>query len=158
MTIQPDARGKVYRRVTNGLVVDYITVREALDIANDAMMAGRSQVRRMASGQGRHAILFKNGVAVDLVEIDAADMPADTPAEEPEEHWSTVSHATILHRTLLHLFTAPDKSGRAVCNKSYRPWLYGNGYSFKTRSEHEESKYADMYTFCPRCERKQKQR
>lgn len=164
MTIQPDARGKVYRREDDG-ATDYITVWEALRIMNGLMLARKlpAGVKAVSSSRGRHVIELADGGRVLLTEVDASEMPAETPEtpetpEAPEGHWSTVSHATILHRTLLHLFTAPDKSGRAVCNKSYRPWLYGNGYSFKTRAEHEESKYADMYTFCPRCERKQKQR
>jgi hypothetical protein len=149
MTVQPDARGKVYRRIENG-AEDFITVKEALALVNDLMMnqwdiSRPSKVREMSSQQGRHLIKYRNGTTVLLVEIDAADMPAE---EEPGT-WSVASHRMLLHR-----FTEATENGRAVCNKSFRPWRYGNGFDFKTRTEHEASEYADLYTFCPRCERK----
>lgn len=153
MPVQPDARGKVYRREDDG-ATDYITVWEALRIMNGLMMARKlpAGVKAVSSSRGRHVLELADGGRVLLTEVDASEMPAEAP-EAPEEHWSTAGY-----RPLLHLFTAPDASGRAVCNKSYRPWLYGNGYSFRTRAEVAASKHADMYTFCPRCERKQKQR
>lgn len=149
MAVQPDARGKVYRRIENG-ATDHLTVRDALAIVNDAMMGRLSlelpnPVREMTSQRGRHLIEYKNGTTVLLEEIDSADMPA----EETAENWSTASH-----RMLFHKFTEATENGRAVCNKSFRPWRYGNGFDFKTRAEHEASQYVDLYTFCPRCEQK----
>lgn len=141
MTVQPDARGKIYSRVTDG-VEDFITVKEALAIVNDAMMGRVSRerwVRTMSSQHGRHAIKYRDGRSVLLNEVDA-------PAEVGEAPWTVASH-----RTLLHKFTEATEHGRAVCNRSFRPWRYGNGYSFRTRTEHEASQYAYMYTFCPRC-------
>lgn len=149
MTVQPDARGKVYRRVENG-AEDFITVKEALDIVNAAQMGGYSlelpnRVREMTSQRGRHLIEYKNGTTVLLIEIDAADMPTE---DEPGT-WTVASH-----RMLFHKFTEATENGRAVCNKGFQPWRYGNGYDFDTRTAHEASQYADMYTFCPRCEKK----
>jgi hypothetical protein len=141
MTIQPDARGKIYRRVTDG-VEDFITVKEALAEVNDLVMNRKRDYREMSSGQGHHAIRYSDGRVVLLIEVDA-------PAEEEPATWTVASH-----RMLFHKFTEATGNGRAVCNRSFRPWLYGNGYDFKTRSAHESSQYADMYTFCPRCERK----
>ncbi|MFJ8163832.1 hypothetical protein ACIRBY_23295 [Streptomyces sp. NPDC096136] len=71
--------------------------------------------------------------------------------EEPEDNapWTVASH-----RMLLHKFTEASENGRAVCNKRFRPWCYGDGFSFKTRAQREASEYAHLYTFCPRCESK----
>lgn len=152
MTIEPDARGKVYRRDTNG-VVDFITVREALAIVNDLMMnrwdlTRPTKVESLSSSRGHHVIEYKAGGRVTLLEIDAADMPA--PVEEaPADDWTVASY-----RTLLHNFTEPTGDGRALCNKGFRPWRYGNGYSFQTRAQLETSQYADLYRFCPRCTKK----
>jgi hypothetical protein len=76
---------------------------------------------------------------------------AETEEEESKDSapWSTASH-----RMLLHKFTEATKDGRAVCNKSYRPWRYGNGYSFETKAKRQASEYAHLYTFCPRCDTK----
>lgn len=226
MTIQPDARGKVYRRTTDG-VVDYITVREALDTVDALMMGDMPEVDTMSSTQGHHAIKYTSGVLVALVEVDAADMPAEEPPvvrtvtakgktymvgkvipAQTERRplgknsyslphpayvlyyseragkafgptrtgsadskpgtvgravWDAVSMpageepgawTVASHRMLIHRFTEATEDGRAVCNKGYRPWRYGNGYSFKTRAEVEASEYRDLYTVCPRCEAK----
>ena len=75
---------------------------------------------------------------------EVAEAPETVAADDAP--WSPASH-----RTLLHKFTEATKDGRAVCNKSFRPWRYGNGYDFKTKAEREASKYAHLYTFCPRC-------
>lgn len=144
MTIEPDARGKVYRRDTNG-VVDFITVKEALAVVNDLMMNGRTEVESMSSSRGHHTVRFQGGGVVEMVEIDAADMPAP----DARDNWTVASH-----RTLLHNFTEPTGDGRALCNKGYRPWRYGNGYSFQTRAQLEASEYADLYRFCPKCTKK----
>jgi hypothetical protein len=149
MTIQPDARGKVYRRTTNG-VEDFITVREALDTVNDLMMnrwdlSRTNKVKSLSSSRGRHVIEFEGGGRVVLTEVDAADMLAE---EEPAT-WSVASHRMLHHR-----FTEASGNGRAVCNKSFRPWRYGNGYSFRTLAEVEASEHRYLYTICPRCTKK----
>ena len=151
MTIEPDARGKVYRRDTNG-VVDFITVKEALAIVNDLMMnrwdlTRPTKVESLSSAFGCHVIEYKAGGRVTLVEIDAADMPVE--AEKEPATWTVASYKMLHHR-----FTEASGNGRAVCNKSYRPWRYGNGYDFRTRAEMEASEFRHLYTICPRCERK----
>jgi hypothetical protein len=148
MGVKPDARGKVYRRTENG-AEDFITVNEALAIVNDAMMnrwdlTRPTAIREMTSQKGRHLIEYRDGTTVLLVETDA---PAETETET--EAWTVASHRMLLHR-----FTEASENGRAVCNKSFRPWRYGNGYDFKTRPQHESSRHADLYTFCPRCSAK----
>jgi hypothetical protein len=72
--------------------------------------------------------------------------------EEESENGALWSPAS--HRMLMHKFTEASEDGRAVCNKSFRPWRYGNGYDFKTKAERQASKYAHLYTFCPRCDAK----
>lgn len=78
MSIKPDARGKVYRRTTDG-VVDYITVREALAEVNELMMVRQGDASEMSSEQGRHAITYKDGTKVLLVEVDAPKEPVASP-------------------------------------------------------------------------------
>lgn len=145
MNIEADHRGKIYRRVENG-AVDFLTVKEALAIVNHAMMGGQSEVREMSSQHGRHMIEYKSGTTVSLVEMDA---PAEPEATEDTAPWTVASR-----RFLLHKFTEAGKNGRAVCNKSFRPRSYADGYDFRTRAEHEASRYAHLYTFCRPCEKK----
>ena len=113
------------------------------------MMDGRRAVREMASiTRTDFAIEYKDGRKVRL---ELVDEPAEEPAETDErpDAWTVASHRTLLHR-----FTQADEDGRALCNKSFRPWRYGNGYDFKTKAECQSSEYAHLYTFCPRCETK----
>ncbi|MER6485680.1 hypothetical protein ABT264_19255 [Streptomyces virginiae] len=77
-----------------------------------------------------------------------------SPAEPEEALEDSAPWSTASHRMLLHKFTEATKDGRAVCNKSYRPWRYGNGYSFETKAKRQASEYAHLYTFCPRCDAK----
>lgn len=136
--------GKVYERTENGTVT-HVSIREGLDEINHAMMAGKRDVRTMSSiSRTDYAIEYKDGRSVRLVRVDA---PAET--DERPDAWTVASH-----RTLLHNFTQADENGRALCNKSFRPHRYGNGYDFKTKAEQQSSEYAHLYTFCPRCEAK----
>ncbi|WP_328721758.1 hypothetical protein OHT52_21205 [Streptomyces sp. NBC_00247] len=80
---------------------------------------------------------------VSAAEVEAEEKPEDSAP------WSVASHGTLLHK-----FTEASASGRAVCNRSFRPWLYGNGYDFRTKAEHQASTYADLYTYCTRCDAK----
>lgn len=77
-------------------------------------------------------------------------------ADERPDAWTVASHKTLLagRKMLLHRFTRADKDGRALCNRSYRPWRYGNGFVFRTKAQYQASEYADLYTICPRCEAK----
>lgn len=133
---------KVYDRTENGTTVQ-VSVKEGLAELNHAMMGGRREVRTMSQiNRTDYAVEYKDGRSVRLVQVDAPE-PAEAATEE---HWTVASHRILLHR-----FTEPSADGRAVCNKSFRPWRYGNGYVFKTRAEYASSKYVDLYTFCPRC-------
>ncbi|MFF6794275.1 hypothetical protein ACFY9C_34995 [Streptomyces filamentosus] len=117
---------------------------------NAAQMGETKKTVRTMSSISRtgYAIDYKDGRRVRLVLVD-------TPAEDTEDTagdhapWTSASH-----RTLLHKFTEATQNGRAVCNKSYRPWQYGNGYDFRTKAEHQASPYAHLFTFCPRCDAK----
>ncbi|MFF6928307.1 hypothetical protein [Streptomyces californicus] len=136
---------KVYERTENGTATQ-VSVKEGLAEINDAMMAGKRGVRTMSSiSRTDYAIEYKDGRSVRLVQVDAPEESAD----EDSSPWAVASH-----RMLLHKFTEATENGRAVCNRSFRPWRYGNGYDFKTRTEREASQYADLYTFCPRCDAK----
>jgi hypothetical protein len=134
---------KIYERTESG-VTTRVSVSEALAEVNTAMMEGKREVRTMSSSRGDHSIEYKDGRKVRLVEIDA---PAET--DERPDAWTVASHGTMLHR-----FTQADKDGRALCNKSFRPYRYGNGYAFRTKAEQMAHKYAHLYQFCPRCEAK----
>lgn len=148
MTEQTAPAVKVYERTENGTVT-HVSVREGLDEINHAMMDGQREVKAM-SGISRtdYVIEYKDGRKVTLKRVDA---PSDQPAESDErpDVWTVASAGTLLHR-----FTQADKDGRALCNKSFRPYRYGDGYAFKTKAEQKADKYAHLYTFCPRCEAK----
>ncbi|MFJ4768509.1 hypothetical protein ACIP88_05230 [Streptomyces uncialis] len=136
---------KVYERTENGIATQ-VSVKDGLEEINNAMMAGKREVRTMSSiSRTDYAIEYKDGRKITLVQIDAPEESVD----EDSSPWTVASH-----RMLLHKFTEASADGRAVCNKSFRPWRYGNGYDFATRAEHEASQYADLYAFCPRCESK----
>lgn len=149
---------KVYVRTEDG-TSETVTVRVALKEVNYAMMEGRRYVREMSSQHGLHAIEYKDGRSVRLELVDADRTPealrvmaaqmalyADLLSPQDTAPWSVASHRNLLHR-----FTEASADGRAVCNKSFRPHRYGNGFNFKTRAEHEADRYAHLYTFCPRC-------
>lgn len=135
---------KVYERTENGTVT-HVSIREGLAEINHAQMDGKREVKTMSSiTRTDFAIEYKDGRSVRLVRVDA---PAET--DERPDAWTVAGHKMLLHR-----FTQADKDGRALCNKSFRPYRYGNGYDFKTRAEHQSSEYAHLYAFCPRCEAK----
>ena len=141
---------KVYDRTENGTTTQ-VSVREGLDEINAAMISPRKNgVREMSSiTRTDYAITYRDGRDVRLVRAEAPEPAEETVTETDSAPWTVASHRTLLHR-----FTEATGNGRAVCNKSFRPWLYGNGYDFQTRAEHAASKYAHLYTFCPRCESK----
>ena len=136
---------QVYERTENGILT-MVDQKAGLDEINAAMMGvGRKAVRSMSSiTRTDYAIEYKDGRSVRLALVDVPEAGV-----ENSSLWTVASHRTLLHR-----FTEATKDGRAVCNKSFRPYRYGNGYDFKTRADHEASKYAYLYTFCPRCESK----
>lgn len=150
---------KVYERTENGTVT---TVERAVGLAeiNAAMMGDTKKTVRTMSSINRtdYAIDYKDGRSVRLVLVDAPASEGFTnfvSAVEAEEQPDDGAPWTVAsHRTLLHKFTEASENGRAVCNKSYRPWRYADGYAFRTRSEHAVSQYANLYTYCPRCEAK----
>lgn len=136
---------KIYERTENGTVT-HVSVREGLAEINHAMMGGKREVLTMSSiNRTDYAIEYKDGRSVRLVRVDA---PAEQPAETDErpDAWTVAGPGTLLHR-----FTQADKDGRALCNKSFRPYRFGNGYAFKTKAEQQAKEYAHLYTFCPRC-------
>lgn len=148
--------GKVYLKEVVGEVVT-VSQREGLDEINHAMMGGSKYVRKMSQiTRTDFMIQYKDGRTVILILVDAPE-PEPQAAPEPEtdeveelDNWTLVSH-----RRLLHNMTSRDgKTARALCNKSFRAWCFGNGYHFKTRAEREADQYADLYQYCPRCEKK----
>lgn len=144
---------KMFKRTENG-VTQWMSIREGLKEINHAMMEGKSEVREMFAGSRGARITYKDGRRVMFMKLDApvetpAPQQTEPPADERPDAWSVASHKMLLHR-----FTQADKDGRALCNKSYRPWRYGNGYSFAAKAEYQAREHAHLYTFCPRCESK----
>jgi len=135
---------KVYERTENGTTT-HVSIKDAMAEVNEAMMGPRRNIREMSSGRTGHWITYRDGRKVTLILVDAPESE-DEPAPDA---WTVASHKMLLHR-----FTAADETGRAVCNKSYRPWRYGNGYTFRTKAEQQAHEYADLYRFCPKCEAK----
>ncbi|MGV9546792.1 hypothetical protein [Streptomyces ardesiacus] len=78
----------------------------------------------------------------------AEEEPAEA-APDAEPKWSVASHRMLLHR-----FTEDSQDGRALCNKSFRPHRYANGYDFQTRTARSSDEYGHLYTYCPRCDAK----
>lgn len=168
---------KVYQRTENGVTA---TVSQAtgMDEITSAMMGvGREQIQWMSSiNRTDYAMKYRDGRDVRLVltevtgdvlltppnEVEAtllraerqAERRTQEPVEEPAAETDDAPWTVAGHRMLLHKFTEASADGRAVCNKGFRPYRYGNGYVFKTRAEHTASEYSDLYTFCPRCEKK----
>lgn len=66
---------------TEGDSVTFVSVREAMGEANHAMMDGKSAVRTMSSGRGRHEIHYKDGRHVLLVLTD--EYPAVRVTDAP---------------------------------------------------------------------------
>ncbi|MGW8326460.1 hypothetical protein ACWGLE_00990 [Streptomyces sp. NPDC055897] len=114
------------------------------------MYHGRSGCDLCGCQADRATLQAHQGAAsAPIAEQPVTPVVAQEPDAEDSAPWTVASH-----RTLLHKFTEATEDGRAVCNKSYRPWRYGNGYDFKTKAERAASEYADLYTFCPRCDAK----
>lgn len=132
-----------------------VTKADGLAEANRCMMDGKREVAEMTAVTDFYDIRYKDGRKVTLSR-QVGDMPEpvkdeqDAPAGELPDAWTVASHRMLLHR-----FTAADESGRAVCNRRFRPWRYGNGYAFRTKAEQVAHEYAHLYTFCPRCEAKE---
>lgn len=140
---QADARGKVYRRVTDG-IEDFITVKEALAIVNDAMMGGKAKVHTMMSEHGKHAIRYRSGTVLLLIEIDAPQASTDESSETPAR-WSTTHSGWMAHRF--------NQADRALCNKSIRPrsdTLIRDDY--RSRAYYAAS--PNTWRICPRCDSK----
>ncbi|AVO22306.1 hypothetical protein PBI_NESBITT_49 [Streptomyces phage Nesbitt] len=135
-------------RTENGVAAN-VTKEVALAEANDAMMSkGRGSVAQMTAVTDFYDIRYKGGRKVTLSR-QTGDMPELEPTEEPtdvEPKWSVASHRMLLHR-----FTQDGQDGRALCNKSFRPYKYANGYNFETRTARDAGEYGDLYTYCPRC-------
>jgi hypothetical protein len=137
---------KIYERNENGTTA-HVSQRDGLAEINHAMMAGQRKVKTMSSiTRTDYAIEYKDGRSVRLILVDAP-APEATPDAEPK--WSVASHRMLLHR-----FTEDGQDGRALCNKRFRPYRYANGYSFETRTARDAGQHGDLYTYCPRCEKK----
>jgi hypothetical protein len=137
----------VYKRICPETgAVEFVSQREGLDEINNAMMAGKRHVHTMSSiSRTDYDIEYKDGRHVRLVLVDAPE----TETDERPDAWTMAGPGTLLHR-----FTQADEDGRALCNKSFRPYRFGNGYAFKTKSEQQADEYAHLHRFCPRCEAK----
>jgi hypothetical protein len=70
---------KVYQRTENGTAT-IVSVRDAMDEVNHAMMDGKHEVRTMSSGRGQHSLEYKDGRSVRLTETDAP-APVETDGE-----------------------------------------------------------------------------
>lgn len=132
-------------RTENGTAAN-VTKDAALAEANRCMMDGKREVAEMTATSGYYMIWYKDGRKVTLSR-QRGDMPEPVETNELPDAWTVASHRMLLHR-----FTAADETGRAVCNRRFRPWRYGNGYAFRTKAEQLAHEYADLYAFCPRCE------
>ena len=138
---------KVYERTENGVTI-HVPIREALAEVNHAMMGGRKDVRRMASGRTQHSIEYKDGRLVSMRLVDA-------PAAEQEE-WGTTTVSLLAHK-----FHGEAADYRAKCNRRIRwyarPQSQTEGPRLRTRSEIESVLFESgepMYRLCPRCEKK----
>lgn len=136
---------KVYNRTENG-VTTQVSVQEAMAEVNTAMMEGRRQVKRMSSGHGDHAITYKDGRSVRLIETEAT-----VEAEE----WGTASASMLLHKFQGEGPATEGADYRAKCRKSIRwyprPMSQTESPRLRTRTEIESNRYADLYRFCPHC-------
>ncbi|WNI28605.1 hypothetical protein [Streptomyces sp. ITFR-6] len=133
---------KVYERTENGST-SQVSVKEGLAEINNAMMAGKREVRTMSSiTRTDYAIEYKDGRSVRLVQVDA---PAEADADPMD--WASTATGNVEHRF------GPD--GRALCNRRYRaydrPISQTDRRVRRTRSEIESGPYASQYTFCPSC-------
>jgi hypothetical protein len=133
---------KAYERTENGTAAR-VSVRDALNEVNHAMMDGKRNVRSMSSSHGNHSIEYKDGRTVRLVEVEEL-------AEDAKEWSGTRTHFNHMHR-----FGA---NGRALCNSRIWPQVWhgqnDKGVILRTRAEIEAGEYAHLYTFCPHCEAK----
>jgi len=131
---------KIYERTENGVTAP-VSVRDALAEVNHAMMAGKGDVREMSSGRGRHSIEYRDGRSVKLTEVDA---PASI---EPRQWRGTHSNFSHLHRF--------GSDRRALCNRRIHPAYCTENdkpTEFLSKSEVLSSEYADLHSFCPRCD------
>lgn len=71
---------EMYKR-TEGDAVTFVSVHEAMDEVNHAMMEGKSAVRTMSSQHGRHDITYRDGRHVLLVLVD--EYPAVRVTDAP---------------------------------------------------------------------------
>jgi plasmid stabilization system protein ParE len=134
-------------RIVNGGTPGFITVQAGLAEINAAMMGeGRKNVRRMSAARSSAIIEYRDGRKVEI--RPAAE--DETPAEPAAEWCGTHSNPSHLHRFGSEL--------RAVCNSRIRSRGAGrrNGVlvgqeDLRTRSEIEGGKYAELYSFCPKC-------
>lgn len=135
-----------------------IPAREALAEINHAMMEGKRDVREMEHGGNHTRIAYKDGSTVTFNRIDVADDHFDTkpePVEGEVADWGgTFSNWEMMHR----MFLGETRYGiklRARCSKGILGDLGVKGNRpLRTKSQILNGKYADHYTFCPRCETK----
>ncbi|MGI5404187.1 hypothetical protein ACQEVG_32995 [Streptomyces sp. CA-135486] len=70
---------KVYERIENGITT-HVSIREAMDEVNHAMMEGKREVRQMSSGRTAHWIDYRDGRTVRMTLVDAP-APVETDSE-----------------------------------------------------------------------------
>ncbi len=129
---------KAYQRIEDG-VITQVSIKEALEEVNTAMMEGRKKVKMMSSSHGHHTIEYRDGRKVTLDEIDVPEQ------EEEAREWSTTNTGFTAHRfdTTTH---------KALCNKS----ILSRGHTrihegYTTRSWNVET---SVFRICPRCDAK----
>jgi hypothetical protein len=121
---------KAYEKTENGTTTR-IPLAEGLAVINYAQMDGKRFIRSMSYAGGNAQIEYKNGIEVTLRQVEIED------PEEPAE-WSGFNPETLKGR----------------CNKRFHPVRHADGYRLRARTEIESSEYANLYTYCPKCEDK----
>jgi hypothetical protein len=128
----------IYQRTENG-AMEIVSVKDAMDEVNHAMMDGKRYVREMSSGEGHHSIDYTDGRTVVLIEMEES-----APGTED---WASTRTGNIEHRF--------DSDGRALCNRRLRaydrPVSQTDQRVRRTRSEIENGEMGHLYTFCPSC-------
>ncbi len=136
-------------RTENGEAAN-VTKETGLSEANRCMMDGRREVAEMTAVSDFYDIRYKDGRKVTLSRQDG-DMPEPAPETIPEPREWRGTHSNFSH---LHRFNA---SRRARCNPRFHPSYCADNdkpNEFLTKSEVQAGEYADLYSFCPRCDTK----
>ncbi|MYS37169.1 hypothetical protein K388_07427 [Streptomyces sp. KhCrAH-43] len=126
--VQADARGKIYLRIENG-IESHVSVKDALGEVNDAMLGRLSRersTRRMSSGQGHHAMEYRDGRLVTLVEIDAPQQVEEGPTAWTGEATRIIT-AKGKRYVVGQIIPAEDRGSYRVTRACVRYWSERDG-------------------------------